>query len=65
LIASGKIDDFNQEAPWPRLAKNETPIVFDNDVAYKHYRLMITDVRDAGSADSMQLAEVELIEALD
>jgi hypothetical protein len=26
---------------------------------------MITDVRDAGSADSMQLAEVELIEALD
>ncbi len=65
LIASGKIDDFNQETPWPRLAKNETPIVFDNDVAYKHYRLMITDVRDAGSADSMQLAEVELIEALD
>ena len=65
LIASGKIDDFNQETPWPRMAKNETPIVFDNDVAYKHYRLMITEVRDPGSADSMQLAEVELIEALD
>ena len=65
LIASGKIDDFNQETPWPRLTKNETAIVFDNDAAYKHYRLMITDVRDAGSADSMQLAEVELIEALD
>ncbi|MFB0552056.1 MAG: hypothetical protein ACETWQ_01975 [Phycisphaerae bacterium] len=64
LIASGKIDDFNQETPWPRLTKNETPIMFDNDVAYKHYKLMITAVRDAGSADSMQFAEVELIEAL-
>ncbi len=65
LIASGKIDDFNQETAWPRLTKNETPILLDNDVAYKHYRLMITEVRDSGSADSMQLAEVELIEALD
>jgi hypothetical protein len=65
LIASGKIDDFNQETPWPRMTKNETPIMFDSDVAYKHYRLMITEVRDPGSADSMQLAEVELIEALD
>ena len=63
-IASGTIDDFNQETAWPRQAKNETPIMFDNDVAYKHYRIMITEVRDAGSADSMQLAEVELIEAL-
>jgi hypothetical protein len=63
-IASGSIDDFNQETAWPRQAKNETPIMFDNDVAYKHYRIMITEVRDAGSADSMQFAEVELIEAL-
>jgi hypothetical protein len=65
LIASGTIDDFNQETPWPRMAKNETPVVFDNDVAYKNYKLLITEVRDADSADSMQLAEVELIEALD
>ncbi len=65
LIASGKIGDFNQETPWPRMTKNEMAIVFDNDVAYKHYRLMITEVRDSGSANSMQLAEVELIEALD
>ncbi len=64
LIASGKIDDFNQETPWPRLTKNETPIMLDNDVAYKHYKLMITAVRDPGSADSMQFAELELIEAL-
>ncbi len=64
LIASGTIDDFNQETAWPRQAKNETPCVFDNDVAYKHYKLLITEVRDAGSADSMQFAEVELIEAL-
>ena len=65
LIASGTIDDFNQETPWPRMAKNETPVVFDNDVAYKNYKLLITEVRDADEADSMQLAEVELIEALD
>jgi hypothetical protein len=64
LIASGKIDDFNQETAWPRLKKNETPVVFNNKVAYKHYRLMVTAVRDAASADSMQVAEVELIEAL-
>ncbi len=64
LIASGKIGDFNQETPWPRQTMNETPIMFDNDVAYKHYRIMITAVRDAGSADSMQFAELELIEAL-
>jgi len=64
LIASGKIDDFNQGTAWPRLTKNETPIVFANTVAYKHYRLMVTAVRDAASADSMQVAEVELIEAL-
>ena len=64
LIASGKIDDFNQGTAWPRLAKNETPIVFANNVAYKHYKLTITAVRDAASADSMQVAEVELIEAL-
>ena len=65
LIASGTIDDFNQETPWPRMSKNDTPIVFDNDVAYKNYKLLITEVRDAESADSMQFAEVELIEALD
>jgi hypothetical protein len=65
LIASGTIDDFNQETAWPRMAKNDTPIVFDNDVAYKHYKLLFTEVRDAESADSMQIAEVELIEALD
>jgi len=64
LIASGTIDDFSQETAWPRQAMNETPIMFDNDVAYKHYRIMITEVRDAGSADSMQFAELELIEAL-
>jgi hypothetical protein len=64
LIASGTIDDFNQETAWPRQTMNETPIMFDNDVAYKHYRIMITEVRDAGSADSMQFAELELIEAL-
>jgi regulation of enolase protein 1 (concanavalin A-like superfamily) len=65
LIASGKIDDFNQETAWPRQTKNENAIVFDNNVAYKNYKLLFTKVRDAKTADSMQIAEVELIEALD
>jgi len=61
LIASGDIVDFAQETEWPRFTKNETPISFDNDVAYSHYQILFTALRDAASANSMQIAEVELI----
>jgi hypothetical protein len=61
LIASGDIVDFDQTAAWPRFTINETPIVFDNDVAYDHYQILFTAVRDAGSANSMQIAEVEFL----
>ncbi|MHC4706806.1 MAG: DUF1349 domain-containing protein, partial [Planctomycetota bacterium] len=61
LIASGDIVDFAQEAAWPRFTKNETAISFDNDVAYAHYQVMFPAVRDAASANSMQIAEVELL----
>jgi hypothetical protein len=61
LIASGDIVDFAQEAAWPRFTKNETPISFDNSEAYSHYQVLFTAVRDAASANSMQIAEVELI----
>jgi hypothetical protein len=40
---------------------NATPIMFDNDVAYKYYQVMFPAVRDPGSANSMQIAEVELL----
>ena len=61
LIATGDIVDFAQETAWPRFTKNETPIVFDNSVAYTHYQVLFPAVRDPGSANSMQIAEIELI----
>ena len=61
LIAAGDIVDFNLEVAWPRFTMNETPIVFDNDVAYAHYQIMFPIVRDPGSANSMQIAEIELL----
>ena len=61
LIASGDIVDFSQTTAWPRFTMNETPIVFDNDVAYDHYQILFTAVRNPGSANSMQIAEVEFL----
>ena len=61
LIASGEIVDFNQSAAWPRLTKNTTPIIIENDTVYAHYQLMFPKVRDAGSANSMQIADIELL----
>jgi hypothetical protein len=61
LIASGDVVDFTQEAEWPRFTMNATPISFDNDVAYAYYQVMFPTVRDAASANSMQIAEVELL----
>jgi hypothetical protein len=61
LIASGDIVDFIGEAEWPRFTKNETAITFDNAVAYKFYQVLFPTVRDAGNANSMQIAEIELL----
>jgi len=61
LIASGDIVDFSQTSAWPRFTMNETPILFDNDTAYDHYQVLITAVRNPGSANSMQVSEVELL----
>jgi len=61
LIASGDIVDFSQTSAWPRFTMNETPILFDNDVAYGHYQVLFTAVRNPGSANSMQISEVELL----
>ena len=61
LIASGDIVDFAQADAWPRFTMNATPISFKNDTAYAHYQVLFPAVRDAASANSMQIAEVELL----
>ncbi len=61
LIASGDIVDFAQADAWPRFTKNETPISFENSVGYDHYQVLFPFVRDPASANSMQIAEVELL----
>ncbi|MHC4707574.1 MAG: right-handed parallel beta-helix repeat-containing protein, partial [Planctomycetota bacterium] len=61
LIASDYIVDFAQAEAWPRFTKNETPVFFDNDVTYDHYQVLFTAVRNPGSANSIQISEVELL----
>ena len=61
VIAAGDIVDFSQETAWPRDTIGETEITFSNTVAYSHYQVIMTAVRDSASANSMQIAEVELI----
>jgi len=61
LIAKGPIVDFDQNQAWPRFTQNTTPIVFQNKIAYAHYQLLFTDVRNASGANSMQIAEVEFL----
>jgi len=60
LIASGEIVDFKGATAWPRFTKNATPISFVNNVAYDYYQVLFTAIRGP-SANSMQIAEVELI----
>jgi len=61
LIHTGAIVDFAGATAWERRTINETPIQFENNVAYKHYQVMFPTVRDPGAANSMQIAEVELL----
>ena len=61
LIASGDVVDFTQADAYPRYTKNATPITFENAVAYTYYKVMFPTIRDAASANSMQIAEVELL----
>jgi hypothetical protein len=61
LIAADQIVDFNQPTVWPRFTKNTTAISFTNSVEYEHYQVLFPRVRTAASANSMQIAEVELI----
>jgi hypothetical protein len=61
LIHAGPIVDFAGNTAWPRRTKTTTPIEFDNTVSYKHYQVMFPVVRNPGNANSMQIAEVELL----
>ncbi|RPJ26306.1 MAG: hypothetical protein EHM35_14985, partial [Planctomycetaceae bacterium] len=61
LIARGDVVDFAGATSWPRFTKNATPITFPNKEAYMHYQLVFMRVRDAAGANSMQIAEVELL----
>ncbi|MBP7051569.1 MAG: hypothetical protein KBE65_11185 [Phycisphaerae bacterium] len=61
LIASGDIKDFAGSTAWPRRTKTTTPMRFANTVAYKHYQVMFPTVRTPASANSMQVAEIELV----
>ena len=59
LIHAGPIVDFSGAAAWPRRTINETPIEFENNIAYEHYQVVFPTVRAAGNY--MQIAEVELL----
>jgi len=63
LIASGDIVDFIDVNEYPRFTENVTPIIFENTAVYTHYRVMFPTIRDAANANSMQIAEVELLGA--
>jgi hypothetical protein len=60
-IAAGDITDFAGATTWPRFTSNATAISFANTVAYKHYQLLFTAVRDPAAANSMQIGEIELL----
>jgi len=61
LIAAGDIVDFAQATEWPRFTKNTTPIVFENAIAYKHYKIVFPTLRNPVTDPMMQIAEIELI----
>jgi hypothetical protein len=62
LIAQGDIVDF-VGGVWPRRTWNTTPITFANTVSYTSYELILSPVSNPGAANSMQIAEVELLAA--
>jgi len=63
LIAGGDVVDFIGADAWLRFTINATAIKFDNTVEYRFYQVLFPTVRDPGAADSMQIAEIELLAA--
>lgn len=60
VIATGTIDELNQPAAFPRNSKI-APILFSNEIIYNHYQILFPDVRNNNAANSMQIAELELL----
>jgi hypothetical protein len=61
VIAVGTIDDFDRATAWARLTWISAPVPIVSKKAYLHYELFFTDIRDRAPANSMQIAEVELL----
>ncbi len=61
LIAKGTIDDFARPIDWPRNWKGVTPIGFANTMPYTNYEVSFTALHIPSGANSMQIAEVELL----
>jgi len=61
LIAKGAIDDFARPIDWPRRWKSVTPIGFANKLAFLNYKVSFTTLKRFAAANSMQIAEVELL----
>jgi hypothetical protein len=45
------------------LADNSSSVNFDNDAAFSSYLVVFPTLKDAGSANSMQVADVQLFDA--
>ncbi len=61
FIAKGAAGDFTRPLDWPRRWKNVTPIGFLNILPYLHYKVSFTAVKRPANANSMQIAEVEIL----
>ncbi len=61
LIAKGTIDDFGRPIDWPRNWKGVTPIGFANTTAFSSYQVSFTALHIPSGANSMQIAEVEIL----
>jgi hypothetical protein len=61
LIAQGDIKDFAGGTAWPRRTKTTTVMRFANTIAYTHYQVLFPAIRDPATANSMQIAEIELL----
>ena len=60
-IASGESWTSQVETAAARFTKNVTPITFVNTTPYATYKIMVTAVRAPAGANSMQVAEIELL----
>jgi len=61
FIAKGAVDDFARPLDWPRRWKTVTPIGFANAAAYASYKVQFTGLKRFSAANSMQIAEVEIL----